>query len=96
MYSCNYMAVFNISITKCCLQEAVTCIVLLIIFLLYCFQHKEEVRKHFNCSTLEGAELEDQGSSGTAGSHWEKRVFWVRILYILLQFNNSVLYIELG
>ncbi|KAI0215683.1 Leishmanolysin-like peptidase [Lamellibrachia satsuma] len=36
----------------------------------------EEVRKHFNCSTLEGAELEDQGSSGTADSHWEKRVFW--------------------
>lgn len=25
----------------------------------------EEVRKHFNCSTLEGAELEDQGGEGT-------------------------------
>ena len=24
----------------------------------------EEVRKHFNCSTLEGAELEDQGGEG--------------------------------
>lgn len=45
----------------------------------------EEVRRHFNCSTLEGAELEDQlinGKTladgvidGTAFTHWEKRVF---------------------
>ncbi|XP_039281797.1 leishmanolysin-like peptidase isoform X2 [Nilaparvata lugens] len=34
-----------------------------------------EVRQHFNCSTLEGAELEDQGEEGTALTHWEKRVF---------------------
>lgn len=34
-----------------------------------------EVRKHFNCSQLEGAELEDQGEEGTALTHWEKRVF---------------------
>ena len=43
-----------------------------------CFQYKEEVRRHFNCSTLEGGDLEDQGSKGTVGSHWEKRVFGVR------------------
>ncbi|ESP02771.1 hypothetical protein LOTGIDRAFT_212290 [Lottia gigantea] len=36
---------------------------------------REEVRRHFNCSTLEGAELEDQGIDGTAITHWEKRVF---------------------
>lgn len=35
----------------------------------------EEVRRHFNCPTLEGAELEDQGGDGTAFTHWEKRVF---------------------
>ncbi|XP_050546786.1 leishmanolysin-like peptidase [Daktulosphaira vitifoliae] len=35
----------------------------------------EEVRKHFNCSFLEGAELEDQGEDGTALTHWEKRIF---------------------
>uniref|UniRef100_A0A8D8WJ44 Leishmanolysin-like peptidase n=3 Tax=Cacopsylla melanoneura TaxID=428564 RepID=A0A8D8WJ44_9HEMI len=35
----------------------------------------QEVRRHFNCSTLEGAELEDQGEEGTALTHWEKRVF---------------------
>lgn len=34
-----------------------------------------EVRKHFNCTTLEGAELEDQGSDGTSMTHWEKRLF---------------------
>ncbi|XP_072946899.1 leishmanolysin-like peptidase [Epargyreus clarus] len=34
-----------------------------------------EVREHFNCSKLEGAELEDQGGDGTALTHWEKRVF---------------------
>eukprot|EP00794_Sanderia_malayensis_P000625 gene625-1290_t len=36
---------------------------------------KREVRKHFNCEDLEGAELENQGGEGTALTHWEKRVF---------------------
>ncbi|GFO20316.1 leishmanolysin-like peptidase, partial [Plakobranchus ocellatus] len=36
---------------------------------------RDEVRQHFNCSSLEGAELEDQGIDGTALTHWEKRVF---------------------
>nr|CDJ95402.1 Peptidase M8 domain containing protein [Haemonchus contortus] len=35
----------------------------------------EEARRHFNCSTLEGAELENQGVSLAPGNHWEKRVF---------------------
>ena len=38
----------------------------------------EEARRHFNCSTLEGAELEDQGEMGTKLTHWEKRVFEVK------------------
>ncbi|XP_011409337.2 PREDICTED: leishmanolysin-like peptidase [Amphimedon queenslandica] len=29
---------------------------------------------HFNCSSLEGVQLEDQGGSGTALSHWESRI----------------------
>jgi hypothetical protein len=41
---------------------------------------QEEVRRHFNCSTLEGAELEDQGINGTVLTHWEKRVFEVRFV----------------
>ena len=36
---------------------------------------KEEAQRHFNCSTLEGAELENQGGEGTALAHWEKRLF---------------------
>ena len=36
---------------------------------------KKEVQSHFNCSTLEGAELENQGGEGTALAHWEKRLF---------------------
>uniref|UniRef100_A0A0N4ZY23 Leishmanolysin-like peptidase n=1 Tax=Parastrongyloides trichosuri TaxID=131310 RepID=A0A0N4ZY23_PARTI len=35
----------------------------------------EEVRKHFDCPILEGAELEDQGGLGTSLTHWEKRIF---------------------
>ena len=35
----------------------------------------EEFRKQFGCDTAAGALLEDQGGSGTAGSHWEKSVF---------------------
>ncbi len=37
------------------------------------------VREHFACPTLEGAELEDQGSIGTALTHWEKRLFEVSL-----------------
>ena len=36
---------------------------------------REEVQRHFNCSALEGAELENQGSKGTFLGHWEKRLF---------------------
>lgn len=43
----------------------------------------EEVREFFNCSEVEGAELEDQGEEGTALTHWEKRVFEVRQRYFI-------------
>ena len=38
---------------------------------------QEEGRRHFNCSTLEGVEIENQGGSGTMRSHWEERMFEV-------------------
>lgn len=47
----------------------------------------EEVRKHFNCSYLEGAELEDQGEDGTALTHWEKRIFEV---FIIKKISRSI------
>lgn len=36
---------------------------------------QQEAQKHFNCSTLEGGELENQGGAGTELAHWEKRLF---------------------
>lgn len=42
----------------------------------------EEVRRHFNCNILEGAELENQGSGGTSLTHWEKRLFEVFLIFI--------------
>jgi len=33
------------------------------------------LRQHFGCSTLKGAYMENSGSSGTAGSHFERRQF---------------------
>jgi len=34
----------------------------------------EATRIHYGCSTIEGLELEDDGGSGTVGSHWEERI----------------------
>jgi hypothetical protein len=36
-----------------------------------------QVRSMMNCSTLTGAPLEDEGGNGTAGNHWEYRLFQV-------------------
>ena len=33
----------------------------------------EMARVHFGCDSLEGVEIESQGGSGSAGSHWEAR-----------------------
>jgi len=42
----------------------------------------EEARLHFDCPTIEGAELEDQGGDGTALTHWEKRIFQARMFML--------------
>ena len=34
----------------------------------------QHAREHFSCPSLTGVPLEDNGSSGSAGSHWEKTV----------------------
>jgi len=41
---------------------------------------KEVVRKHFNCDNLKGAELENQGGSGTQWSHWEESLFYDEVM----------------
>lgn len=49
----------------------------------------KEVREHFSCQKLEGAELEDQGGEGTALTHWEKRVLEVCIAIFSLVLDYS-------
>ena len=34
----------------------------------------ERAKKYFNCDSLEGLELEDQGDQGSSISHWEQRI----------------------
>ena len=36
----------------------------------------EKARAGYQCNTLNGVELESQGSSGTEGAHWEKRIMY--------------------
>ena len=44
---------------------------------------QEVGQHHFDCSKLEGVQLEDQGGSGTAGSHWEERLMVVNLISLL-------------
>ncbi len=34
----------------------------------------EYARQYFGCPNITGVELENEGSFGTAGSHWERRI----------------------
>ena len=47
----------------------------------------EVAKKYFNCSSIEGVELEESGGGGTAGSHWEARI-------LLGDYMNGVSYTE--
>ncbi|EYB82779.1 hypothetical protein Y032_0351g3240 [Ancylostoma ceylanicum] len=47
------------------------------VFMMVTPKVREEARNFFKCPDLEGAEIENQGGVGTAGCHWEKRVFEV-------------------
>ena len=44
-------------------------------------------KEYFNCSNIDGVELEEYGGSGTAGSHWEARI-------LLGDYMNGVVYPE--
>ena len=47
----------------------------------------ERAKKYFNCKSLEGLELEDQGGPGSSISHWEQRV-------LLGEYMGAVIYQE--
>ena len=48
---------------------------------------KEVAKKYYNCSNIMGVELEDQGGTGSASSHWEQRV-------LLGDYMGAVIYQE--
>ena len=47
----------------------------------------EVSKKYFNCTDIDGVELEEYGGIGTAGSHWEARI-------LLGEYMNGVVYPE--
>ena len=47
----------------------------------------EVAKKYYNCSDIDGVELENYGGTGTAGSHWEARI-------LLGEYMNGVIYPE--
>jgi hypothetical protein len=47
----------------------------------------EHAKKYFNCDSIEGVELEDQGGTGSSGSHWEQRI-------LLGEYMGAVIYQE--
>ncbi|KAE9036495.1 hypothetical protein PR003_g6984 [Phytophthora rubi] len=46
------------------------------------------VQSHFNCSSLTGAEIEQQDDSGCLGSHWEERIFEPEYMSPVDSFRN--------
>ena len=40
---------------------------------------QEQARIHYNCSTIEGVELENQGGGGTSYAHFEQRILGVSV-----------------
>ena len=44
-------------------------------------------KKYYNCNSIEGVELENEGGTGTAGSHWEARI-------LLGEYMNGYAYTE--
>lgn len=50
----------------------------------------KRARAAFNCPTLPGLQLENQGGSGSAGSHWESRVMRTELMNPQLVSKNVV------
>ena len=50
----------------------------------------EKARLHFNCQNLEGVPLENQGGSGSAGSHWEARYMLGDYMVSSNYFENTI------
>ena len=55
-----------------------------------------KLRKHFGCSSLEGAYLENNGGSGTASSHFERRHFMNEYMTSGVMFQQRISEFTLG
>ena len=53
-------------------------------------------REYYGCDTLEGVELENQGSSGSVGSHWEARIMMGDIMTSTDNYEYSISEITLA
>ena len=42
---------------------------------------RTRLRNYFNCPTLDGGYLENQGSPGSIGSHFERRIFMNEVIF---------------
>ena len=42
----------------------------------------KRLQAFFNCPTIEGAYLENQGSPGSIGSHFERRIFFNEVSFL--------------
>merc|ERR1719446_664369 len=40
----------------------------------------EMAQTQFSCTTLNGVEIESEGGTGTAGSHWEQRIYYNELM----------------
>jgi hypothetical protein len=49
---------------------------------------KTAAQVQLGCNTLQGAELEDDGGDGSAGSHWEQRLFEGERIHVAIT-NNT-------
>ncbi len=47
------------------------------------------IRTYFGCNTIEGAYIENEGSAASAGSHWERRIFYNEVIVFYLKFSPS-------
>lgn len=53
---------------------------------------KESAQSHYNCTSLVGLPIEDDGSSGSAGSHWEEH--YLQSEYMCAVIYSSLTYIS--
>jgi proprotein convertase subtilisin/kexin type 5 len=47
-------------------------------------------KEHFNCNSLKGVPIEDEGTAGSLGSHWEKTIFGNELMVAIRSARRAV------